>query len=128
MYSLHAACVFGSGVAVLVDLQDPGYDAVQKGPVVGDHCDPARDRAEKALEAVEPGEIEVVGRFVEQKHVESSQQDRGQPGPPRLSTGQISEGDFLHVRREAQVGGHRPDPGVEVISAESQKAVQGIRI
>ena len=115
-------------MAVLVDLQDPGYDAVQKGPVVGHHRDSARHRPEKMLEPFEPGEIEVVGRFVEQKHVEPSQQDRRQPDPPCLSTGQIGEGGFLHVRREAQVGGHRPDPGVEVVSAESQEAVQGIRI
>ena len=77
----------------LVDLQDPVDDAVEEGPVVGDHRDPAGQRAEEAFQAFEAGEVEIVGRLVEQEHVEAGQQHRRQPGPGRLAAGQVGDGD-----------------------------------
>ena len=37
-----------------------------------------RDRRHELLEAIEPLEVEVVRRFVEQEHVEAREEDRGE--------------------------------------------------
>ena len=64
-------------------------DAVEERPVVRHDDDRRRRRRHEALELVEPGEVEVVGRLVEQQHVLARQQDRGQRGPraPARPTG-----------------------------------------
>ena len=45
---------------------------------------PARSSCEEPLEPVEAGEVEVVGRLVEEEHVEAREQDRGEVRPGRL--------------------------------------------
>ena len=89
-----------------------------------DHAPPAVS-ADEALEPVEAGEVEVVGRLVEQEHVEAGQQDRGQRGPGRLAARQRGQVHVEPVDREAEVVAHRAGPGLEVGAAERQVAVEG---
>ena len=46
---------------------------------------------DEALQQVEPGEVEVVRRLVEQEDVEAREQDRRQPRPRALSAGDRPE-------------------------------------
>jgi hypothetical protein len=52
---------------------------LEEGPVVRDRHDSAAVRVDEALEQLERGEVEVVGRLVEQEHVGVRGQDRLQP-------------------------------------------------
>ena len=63
---------------------------------MGDQHDPAAQPAHERLEPFQAGEVEVVGRLVEQHEVEAAEQQRGQRGPGRLPAGE---------------GGHQARPG-----------------
>ena len=65
---------------MLVELEHPRHRALEEGAVVAHDDDAAREFVEERLESFEPGEVEVVGRLVEQEHVEPAEQDRGERG------------------------------------------------
>ena len=68
---LPSAAVAGRRVVLLVDLHDVGDGALQEPTVVGDE-DHRRGRCEhEGLEAVEPVEVQVVRRLVEEEDVEA---------------------------------------------------------
>ena len=86
---LPAAAEAGGPVGELVELDDVGDGAGEERAVVADeHARRPASAGDPALEPVEPGEVEVVGRLVEQEHVEAGQQQGGQPGPCRLAARQ----------------------------------------
>jgi hypothetical protein len=58
------------------ELEDAAHGAVEERPVVRDDHDPCVDRREEPLEELETGEVEIVGRLVEQVHVEPCEEDR----------------------------------------------------
>jgi hypothetical protein len=88
-----------------------------RGPLLG---------GEEALQALQPVEVQVVGRLVEQQHVEAGQQDGRQPGLDPLAAGQPRHGQVERVRAEADVGEHAGRAGVVVVAAEGQEAGQGV--
>ena len=76
------------------------------------------------LEALEPGEVEVVGRLVEQEDVVAAEQDAGQRRPGRLPAGQrrglgVEQADGQAEVRADLLGAH-----VEVGAAEVEPAGQ----
>src|SRR6266545_2494703 len=83
-----AAAVLAETVADQVQLGHPRGGGRQERPVVAHQHDPAADPApgpgggpladQETFQPVEPGEVEVVGRLVEQEHVEAGEQDGGQ--------------------------------------------------
>src|SRR4029453_12981031 len=75
-----AAPVLGQATAAQVQLGDPGGGGGQEGPVVADQDDGAVLGGQEPLEAGQAVEVEVVGRLVQQQHVEAGEQDGGQPG------------------------------------------------
>ena len=70
-----AAAVLRRPARPFVELDDARDGAVEKGTVVGDDDERAGVRGERALERGETGEVEVVGRLVEQEDVEAPAQD-----------------------------------------------------
>ena len=78
----------------------------------------AVEPGDPALEPVEPVEVEVVGRLVEQEHVEAGEQQGGQARPGRLAAGQRRRRLVEQPRRQPEVGPHLADAGVEVGAAE----------
>ena len=81
-----AAGVLGRGVRVLVELEHARDRAVEERAVVRhDHRAAGEVVVQEALEPVEAGEVEVVGRLVEQEHVEAGEQDRGEVRARRLA-------------------------------------------
>ena len=96
--------------------------------VVGDQHDPGAEPAHERLQALEPGEVEVVGGLVEQHDVEAAEQQRGQRGAGGLPTGERRH-QRVRADVEAEVGEHRRQPLVEVRGAAGQPVVEarGVR-
>ena len=120
--------------AVLVDAPRLGFDLhhaidrpVEEVAIMGDEHNPGGQPAEKALEPCEAGEVEVVGRFVQEEHVEAREQDRGERRPCGLAAG---EGLHLTVRAAAEpdVVEHRRGAGVEVLAAQREEAIEGVGV
>ena len=84
-----------------------------------DGDDAAAVRGEEALQQLEPGEVEVVGRLVEQEHVGIGREDRLEVAPRRLATRKPLGRALLDEVGDAQarrLAHHRPvvrllDPG-----------------
>ena len=79
---VHAPCLG-------LELDHPRHGAVEERAVVRDEHDARAQAAQKALEALEPGEVEIVRRLVEAEDVEAGQQDRGERGAGRLAAGEV---------------------------------------
>ena len=109
-----------------VELDDPGDAAGQELPVVGDQHDAAAQAAHERLQALEAGEVEVVGGLVEQHDVEAAEQQRGQRRPGRLAAGQRRH-QGVGADVEAEVGQHRREPVVEVGRTAGQPVVEARR-
>ena len=76
------------------------------------------------LEPLEPGEVEVVGRLVEQEHVVAAEQHAGQRGPGRLPAGQRRRLRVEQAERQPEVRAHLLGAHVEVGAAEVEPAGQ----
>ena len=79
---------------------------------------------EELLNQLQPFEVEVVGRFVEEVGIKTGEQQPREPDPGGLPPGQA-----LHRMPGGQPGGHlgqrRLDPGVQVRPTEGQPVLQG---
>ena len=78
-----------------------------------------------ALDPVEPVEIEVVGRLVEQEDVEPGEQQGGQARPGGLPTGQRRRRLVEQSGRQPEVRPHLADAGVEVGAPQGEPLVEG---
>ena len=112
-----------SRAGVLVELHHLCHGAVEEGPVVRDEDETSTAVGHHVLEARQPVEIEVVGRFVEKGDVEASQKDGGQRGPCPLSSGKGCGGKVGAGRREADLIERRGEASLEV--ARSKRLVPG---
>ena len=122
-----AAGVLLDAAGPRVDLRDPGRRPVEEDTVVRDDGERTREPVEEVLEPVEPIEVEVVRRLVEQEHVEAREQDRGQPGPRCLAA---RERRRLLLERdgepELRAGG--AGAGLEIGAAEREEALERSRV
>ena len=123
-----AAAVLGRGVGDLVDLQHPRDRAGEEGAIVGDDHRAAGALGDEALEPVQAVEVEVVGRLVEQQHVEAREQDRGQRGAGGLAAGQRRGLEVEQAGVEPEVAQHGLRAGVEVGAAERQPALERLGV
>ena len=80
------------------------------------------------LEPVEPGEVEVVGRLVEQEDVEPREQDRRDRGPRRLAAREACDRLVESRCRQPDVGHDLADAGVEVRRPEREPAFEADRV
>ncbi len=85
-----AAVAFG-GARMLVDLDNRGGDAVEELAVVRDDEDRAAIALQVILQPVHGGEVEVIGRLVEQQHVGRLQEQQRQPDARLLAAGERAE-------------------------------------
>ena len=106
-----------------IDLGDPLDRPVEERAIVRDEREPAVEAGEETLEPVQPVEVEVVRRLVEEEQVEPREQDRGQAGPSRLAAG---EGRGLLFERdlEPELGTDRPGAVLEVAPTEREEALE----
>ena len=92
-----------------------------------DEDDTGREVVEEPLEPREAGEVEVVGRLVEQEDVEARQQDSRQRGAGRLAAGEARH-LALGARAEPDVAQDGAGARLEVLAAEREEAVEGIAV
>jgi hypothetical protein len=111
---------------VQVELGDPGGGGRQERPVVADQHHRPLLAGQEPLQAGQAVEVEVVGRLVQQQHVEAGEQDGGQAGPDPLAARQPGQGDLEDVGVQADVGQDLRGAGVVVVAAEGEEAAQGV--
>ncbi len=88
-----------------------------------DHGKAARKAVDEALEPVEPVEVEVVRRLVEQQDLEAREQDRREPGPRRLAAGERRR-LLVERDREPELGARRSGSRLEVGAPEREEALE----
>jgi len=81
-------------------------------------------RQHEVLQHRQPDQVEVVGRLVQQQHVVPGQQQRREPRSGRLAAGQRRHRP-VELDGEAELGGDRVGPLVQVGRAEAEPALQG---
>ncbi len=118
----------GQPMAELIELRDMGDRAAQELAVVAHDRDRRRLIEHPPLQTGKSVEIEIVGRFVQQIHVEVGEQQRGESDSGRLATRQRGHRLFEQSILQAELGPHRPDPRVEVGAAQRQPAIERIRV
>ena len=87
-----------------------------------------RDRRHELLEPVEPREVEVVRRFVEQEHVEARKEDRSQGHARGLTARERRRALVERVGRQPDVGEDHPDPSLEVGATEREPPFERGRV
>ena len=88
---------------------------------------PARRAFHEALELIEAGQVEVVGRLVEQQDVVAGQQQRREADPRRLAAGQPGhEGVESHTGGD--LGDHFLGPLVQVGPAEGEPVLERVPV
>ena len=87
-------------------------------------------RQDELLEPLQPGEVQVVGRLVQQEDIKARQQHRGERGPRGLPAGQAHGVGVQQRGRQAEVGADLLGPLLEVGAAEVQPRLQrcGVRV
>jgi len=96
------------------ELDDPVRRSVEQRAIVRDEHDAALDPQQEALEQLEPGEVEIVRRLVQQEDVEPREQDRGERGSAPLAAGELA-------RRPVERG-IEPDLGQDASGARAAKS------
>src|SRR5438094_402774 len=106
-----------------VQLDDALDSAVEEIPVVRHDDDRSREIQDEPLQAVEPGKVEIVRRLVEEKDVETRQQDGGELGAGGLSSRKRTKWcSKRHVQTD--LGTNRAGTRVKITAAEHQKAFE----
>ncbi len=100
-------------VRQLDDLPD---GAVEKGPVVGDEEIAPLERLQKLLEELDAGQVEMVGRLVEEQEIDVGQQDTRQHGPVLLTTAEGHDRPFPLTLHKADSGQHPLHLGVQRVA------------
>ncbi len=91
-------------LAVALEREHVGRDAVEEPTVVGDHHRAARELEERLFERAQRVDVEVVGRFVEQQHVAAHQQRLGEVQPVALATREVADALLLVGALEVEAG------------------------
>ena len=112
-------------VGELVELDHVRHRAGEKRAVMAHQDHRGVEPGHPALDPVEPVEIEVVGRLVEQEDVEPGEQQGGQARSGGLPAGQRRRRFVEQPGRQPEVRPHLADAGVEVGAAQAEPTVEG---
>jgi len=111
-------------VIVLVELEHRRDRAVEERTVVRHDERGSRKRSDELLEPGQAVEVEIVGRLVEQEHVETRQQDGRQRRARGFTAGQHLPSAGSALVPEFRAPHHDTDATVEVGSAEREEPVE----
>ena len=123
-----AALEAGRGPGVRVELDDPRDRPLEEGTVVAHEEQRGLVADDEGLQPVEGGEVEVVGRLVEEQDVVRDRRIGRELGARRLATGERRRRLVEEAGGEAEVGPDRTDAALEVGAAEGQPAVEGLGV
>ena len=119
-----ASGVLAPGTGPFVQLEHSGDGAVEERAVMGDDDDSCARPCHEALQPVEPLEVEVVGRLVEQEDVEAREQDRRESRARSLSSGERPHGQLEPFSREAGVRAGDSGARIQISAAEHEQALE----
>ena len=119
-----AAGVDANPACLRLQLDDARHP-LEEGAVVGDGHDTAPEGGEKALQQLEPGEVEVVRRLVEQQHLGVGGQDRLEIPSRRFATREPVDGPLLDQVGDAQIRRLTSDRARVRLLGPGQQAQQG---
>ena len=88
----------------------------------------ARKSDDELFEPAQPDEVEIVRRLVEQEHVETGEQDRGERRARRFAAGERAGRERQQALGDAELGAHHSDAPVEVGTAERQEPFERVRV
>jgi hypothetical protein len=121
---LEAAVVERGRAGRLVEVQDRRHRPRQELAVVRDDDQPGLQAEHELLEPLQAGEVEVVGRLVEQEDVVAREQHAGQRRPRRLAARQRHGLGVEQVQRQTEVDAHLLGPHLQVGAAEVEPALE----
>src|SRR6202007_3240995 len=105
----------------------PRHGSVEERAIVRDDDNRAVEAGDEALEPIEPGEIKIVRRLVEQEDVEAAEQDRRERGAGCFAAGERRE-RLRRLSGEAEVVQSTMHPRVEVGAAAGKEALEHLRV
>jgi hypothetical protein len=111
-------------VPPLLELADPRHGPIEKRAVVRDEHHGAVEALDKALEAFEPVEVEVVRGLVQEQDVVAREQDRGEPRTRRFAARKGSHRHIETVARQAEVRREPRRPRMEIGAAERDEPLE----
>ena len=101
----------------VLELDDLAADRADEGAVVRDQHERPRVLGEEGLEPLDRGEVEVVGRLVEQQQIGLAHEHLGQLQPAALAARQRVDRAREIALGEPDVGGEALDPRLELVAA-----------
>ena len=123
------AAVNGDALQGSVDLDDRSDCPREELAIMTDQHKGCVEGEHEVLQCVEPGQVEVVGRFVEQVGVVARHEQPGQRDPRRLPAGE-GPNFTVEVDPQPEVGRHNVESLLDIRAAEGQPCVErhGIRL
>ena len=67
---------------------------------MGDHDYDAREMVEEVFQHLQGGDIQIVGRLVQNEYIRRAHQHLEQVEPPSLPAGDLGDRRILHIRAE----------------------------
>ncbi len=122
-----AAVIHCDLVLRLVELHHGGDAAGEELTVVGHQDGSSAETEHEFLEPRQPVQVEVVGRFIEQDHVEAAQQQGCERHPGQLAAGECS-GRCCRVDGIGHIGEDRQHALIEVGGAGGHPVIEGRRV
>ncbi len=106
------ALIGANGVVAGVEIEDARHSAVEEGAVVADDERRTGVVGQPRLQPLQHGDVEVVGRLVQQQHIRLIEQHQGQRQARLLPPAQLAHWLLRRQRVETQVGqdGRGPPP------------------
>ena len=122
------ADVLGQVVGVVVKLGDSRRRPIQEVPVVGHGHQAAAVAAQERLQPGRAGEVEVVGRLVQEQQVRRPQQQRRQHHPRPLPARERPDAPVARQVCQPQAGQHGVDPVIQVVAATALEPLGDVAI
>ncbi len=95
---------------------------------MADHHGAGAQAGDEALQPVQPVQVEVVGRLVEQEDVVAAEQQRGEAGAGGLAAGQRRSSAWSRSTSRPSSAATCAGPLVQVGAAEGEPALQSVRV
>ena len=111
---------------MLVELEDLGHRAVEERAIVRDDDHAAPPAFHQPLQPGQPVEVEIVGRLVQQREIETSQHNRRQRHTGLLASRQRAHLAVGECRGQSQIGERAGQADLEVAVGQRLVAGQGL--
>ena len=112
----------------VLDLNDPGDDAVQEIAVMGNGHHSAPETADVLLQPLRGVEVQMVGRLVQQQDVRILQDEAAQVHPGLLTARELVEELCAHVVRDGKAVCDLVDGDIRIVAAKDLKPLAELSV